>query len=527
MKKNRDKQFFWFLNNKELRNYFIFKIIEIFLLVLNFHLNIGFLETQKLVQSGKVFQNWKAFIFIGFSFAITTAIITIFEKYYGLKMNTYLRFNIFRRYRKQFQTHEKAVFLKSELVTYSFGCVDKIIAIGFNIALVVKTTQMVEFSQATIILAIVLLVITILLGIWRGIKRAKISEIDSAIRQKEGDLTKFYTFSRNFLENALYVLKLEHNAKIRMNVFTGILTQLPTITKELIVVISIYGLVNTLAEGVVYSNSYIIMTAFGVVLSIASGLGDIFENIFGCIKICKNPLVKELNAFEAKEKIVISEAQKCISASTKLVTISNKLTADLLTSTGVKHYYLRKQLHVNIGSNILLVGQKGTGKTRFLQLLENINEEKVMIYNDRTTVFSKFYDNFKSPFGWNYSLIQELAKGLKLHRFLLPETQLKKLDLRSINTGDIHLLAALIMLYYAIIDPNRARVIIMDELLANVDKQNAEEILNFVVSKGKDINATIIFVGHSQQEMIQKHCKTRWTMTTDEAVVYIDEEETF
>ena len=526
MKKHqmRKHQRFWFLTNKELLNYFIFRLIEVVLLTLNITINLNFIRVQKLVQNGDVQSNWKTFIFLGLAYSFLTAIIAIFQKFYGMKMSMYLRFNLFRRYRKQFQINEKAVKLKGDLVNDIFGSIDIVIRMLFNLILVFKTTRMVQFTTSAKICSFILLGFTILFGILRGIKRAQISEISSTIQQKEGDLTKFYTFSRNFLENALYVLRIEHNSRIRANIFTGILSQLPSVIKEIMIAISIYGLVNTLAEGVVYSNSYIIMTAFGVVLSIAEGLSDMLENIFGCIRVSRNAQVKELNAFESKEKVVISEAKKCITTTKKSVTISKNFTADLITPDGIKHYYLRHPLHITIGDNILLVGQKGTGKTRFLQLLESSDEDKVMIYNDRTTVFSKFYDNFKSEYGWNYGLIIELARGLKLDRFVLPESELKKLDMRSINTGDMHLLAALIMLYYAICNPKQARIIIMDELLANVDKQNAEEILEFVVNKCREIKATIIFVGHSQQELIKRHCKTKWTMTPAEGVVHIAEE---
>ncbi|MBR1540619.1 MAG: hypothetical protein IJ629_05630 [Clostridia bacterium] len=517
------KQRFWFLTNQEMVSYLLFRLIEIVLLTINTTLYLHFLRIQKLVQSGQVIQNWNRFIFISIALAFITAIVGIFQKFYGMKMTMFLRFNLFRRYRKFFQVYEKAIKLKGDLVGDIFGCIDLAIRLSFNLFLVFKTTSMVEFSKQTTACAIILLILATIFGVLRGFKRAEIAQVDGTIRKKEGDLTKFYTFSRNFLENALYVLRIESDSRTRANVITEILTKLPTVVKEIMIAISVYGLVSTLAEGVVYSNAYIVMTAFGVVLSIAESLSSILENIFGCIKISLDSDVKELNAFENKEKHVLSKAKKCVTANNKSVTIASNFTADLSTPAGVKYYFLRQNLHINIGENILLIGQKGTGKTRFLQLLESMDEGKVMIYNDRTTVFSKFYDNFKSDIGWNYELIQELAKGLKLYRFLLPEDELKKLDMRSINTGDLHLLAALIMLYYAISKPTEARVIIMDELLANVDKQNAEEILKFVVDKGKEINATIIFVGHSQQDMIEKYCTTKWQMTSNEATVFIEE----
>ncbi len=514
----------WLFSKHELLNYFGFMFGQASLQALNVFLTLRFIAVQKNVQNGEVISNWKNFLFLGIAVAIVSAVIQIFKKLYELKISMYLRFNLFRRYRKMFQTYEKPIKLKCDFLLNIISSIDNIIILVFNAFLAIKTTEMIAFNTKITICALILLLLSILLGICRGIKRATISDENNAITQKEGNLVKFQTFSKTFLENALTVLRIETNARTRDEIKSTILSLLPTIFKAILVVVCINGFVNTLAEGEVYSNYYIVLTAFGTILTISSQISSILENIFACIKISKNEEIKELNAFEKKEKTVKEKAKKeIVNKNLTSATIFTNFTADIATHSGIKFYKLLNDLHIKIGQNIMLVGKKGTGKTRLLQLLESLYEDRIMIYNDRTTVFQKFFDNFKSNIGWNYEQIQQLAKGLKLYRLLIPEEELKRLDLKNLNTGDMHLMAALVMLYYAINIPDYARIIILDELLANIDQENAQEILEFVVKTCEEINATIIFVGHSQQEMIKPYCSSLWTITDSENAILVEE----
>jgi len=519
------KNLVWFLTNRQIVIYLLMFAFLIALNVCNIITTLNFIKVQQAVQNGVIVENWKTFLLMGLAVSVITAVLDIYSSWFELTINIYLRINLFLKYRKMFQTLEKPVRLKMEFIARCFGIIATVMSVILNCYLAIKTSKLVSFSATTLIGSAAILILAIFFGMLRGIKRASIDEMNSVIQTKEADLTKFYTFSKNHMENALEVLKIEYSQRKKANTVTRILGNFPSIVKEIAVLLSVYGLVNTLAENVVYSNAYIVMTAYSVALVIASSISSIFEDIFSCIKIMRNKDIKKLDTFEKKEKLVLAQAKQTITSNplSSAITIAKNFTADVKDVDIIRHYSVRTPMSIEFGKHILLIGSKGTGKSRFLQLIESLFEYHVMTYNDRTKVFDKFYDNFKSDIGWNYELIQELAKGLKLKRFIMPEQELKELTVESINTGDLHLFVALIMLYYAVSQPERARILILDELLANIDKENAEEILKFIVEKANSIGSTIIFVGHGQQSLLQPHCYKQWNMKVNGSCVDISE----
>ena len=169
-----------------------------------------------------------------------------------------------------------------------------------------------------------------------------------------------------------------------------------------------------------------------------------------------------------------------------------------------------------------MVGPKEVGKTRFLTFLKNLFPNCVMIYNDASKIFNRFYDNFKTQYGFDGDLIRELAAGLKLQRFVnLTDEEIKELQITNINTGDKHLCVALVMLYFAIKDPETARIIVFDELLANVDKDNSEEIMAFIMQAVEKVGSTVIFVGHSQQRLIRRYCHSEIILNGEEEQIVV------
>lgn len=381
----------------------------------------------------------------------------------------------------------------------------------FGIYTIVITMSMVTFSVQNIIVAGVLLVSAMVCGIIRGKSESIKKTMDTAISEKKNDLTKFDSFSTTYLYDALYVLDIEYKDVGKQSVRKVFFENLPRFLKEALYVILVWGLVNTMASGELYSETYLILTAYGTILGIAEEVGKIAEKGIEIFQMRKNVDVKAVDEFERKENSLLEMNRMWVNLSEDGLTVSPLFTLDVKSASGeVKHYKLSRAVTINKGEHAILLGAKEVGKTRFLTFIESLFPNSVMIYNDNSKIFNRFYDNFKTEHGLDGDLVRELARGLKLERFAnISDEEFKKLQITNINTGDKHLCVALVMLYFAVKAPETARIIVLDELLANVDEANSKEILSFIMSKVNEIGSSVIFVGHSQQELIKAYCHSQ------------------
>ena len=80
------------------------------------------------------------------------------------------------------------------------------------------------------------------------------------------------------------------------------------------------------------------------------------------------------------------------------------------------------------------------------------------------------------------------------------------------------------MLYNAIKNPSLARLLVFDELLANIDAANSKEIMAFIMGKVNEIGSSVIFVGHSQQELIKSYCHSKLTLERNEEYILVKQE---
>jgi energy-coupling factor transporter ATP-binding protein EcfA2 len=350
--------------------------------------------------------------------------------------------------------------------------------------------------------------------------RSKIQS--TVIQEKKNDLTKFDSYSTNALYDALYVLDIEYKGVTKLSTRKVFFENLPRFLKQMLYVILVWGFVKTMASGDVYSESYLILTAYGTILGIAEEIGKIFEKTIEISQMRKDSSVKAVNDFERKEKELLEKNRGTVSLTEEGLEISTDFAVDVKGATGKTRYYkLLDKLYIPKGKHVIFSGEKEVGKTRFLTFLETLYPFEMMIYNDNSKIFNQFYDNFKTAHKFDGELIRELAKGLRLKRFMeLSDEELKKMQITNINTGDKHLCVALVMLYFAIKDPDTAKIIIFDELLANVDEENSKKILAFIMQKVEEIGSTVIFVGHSQQTLIQQYCSSQIKLVIDgEAIV--------
>lgn len=418
---------------------------------------------------------------------------------------------------------EKGVLMKFQLIFAELMLPFALVTAMVGCYTIYKTMGMVTFNFQNIIVAVLLLIFAMMCGVVRGRCESIKKKMDSIIQEKKNDLTKFDSFSTTYLNNALYVLDLEYKGVANQSIKRTFFENLPRFLKQFLYVILVWGLVDSIASGNLYSESYLILTAYGTVLSIAEQVGSIFEKSIEIIHMKKDEDVETLDSFEKKENALLEVNRSRVKLDDEALTITSLFSLDVRGASGnVRLYNLCKDVVIPKGKHVILVGAKEVGKTRFLSFIEALFPDSIMIYNDNGKIFGQFYDNFKCKYGLDGDLVRELAAGLKLERFAhSSDEELKKLQITNINTGDKHLCVALVMLYFAIKDPKTAKYIVFDELLANVDEANSKEILKFIMDKVSEIGSTVIFVGHSQQDLIKSYCFSQIKMVSHDTTIKI------
>lgn len=508
MKKTKS-QLCWFFTNRQLLIIVGVFCLGIIFQIANVAVNLQFLSAQKAVQNGNLTE-WNMYLITLLILSVFSILQILYITVFNSILKRYVHFNLFERYRRFCRVHEKGVFMRLNVIMAELKMPLSIVTAIMGVYTIIRTMEMVTFTVQNILVAILLLVSAMICGVFRGRYESAKKKIDTMTNEKKNDLVKFDSFSTFYLNRALHVIDIEYKVSAKESVKKVFFENLPRLLKQTLYVLLVCGLVKTLATHEVYSESYLLLTAFGTILSIAEEIGSIVEKTVEIVQMKKNSDLKALESFERKEKSQIMLNRECVSLSEKGLEINHLFSLDVKAANGEeRRYELAEPIMIPKGNHAILIGEKESGKTRLLSFFETLFPERVMIYNDNSKIFNQFYDNFKSEYTFDYSLIKELAVGLKLERFVnLSEQELKSLQITNINTGDKHLCVALVMLYYAIKNPQSAELIVLDELFANVDKVNSESIIRFIMGKVEEIGATVIFVGHSQQDLIKRYCSS-------------------
>ena len=523
--KSKNRRICWFFTNRQLVKIVALFVLGIFAQVGNVAINLKFLAAQQAVQNGNM-EMWEGYLVSLLVLSVFNVGSVVYMTHFFNTLSRYLQFNLFDKYQACFKVYEKGVMMKYHIIFAELSLLMAIITAMFGIFTIVKTMEMVTFNIQNVIVGIALLVVAMICGVIRGKCESARKKIDTSIQEKKNDIVKFEAISAFNLNSSLYVLDWEYRASAWQSLKKVFFQHLPRFLKQSLYVVLVWGLVDTLASGQVYSESYLILTAYGTILGIAEELGNIIEKTIEISQLQRDIEVKKVDVFEAKEKELLEKNRANVRKSEKGFEIFKEFCVDVKSALGnVRHYKLLEEVFIPQGKHIILLGEKEVGKTRFLTFLKNLFPECVMIYNDASKVFNQWYDNFKNPNGFDCNLIRELAEGLKLYRFVnLSDEELKSLQITNINTGDKHLCVALVMLYNAIKNPSLARLLVFDELLANIDAANSKEIMAFIMGKVNEIGSSVIFVGHSQQELIKSYCHSKLTLERNEEYILVKQE---
>lgn len=521
----KKKQLLWFLTNRQLKNVIIILGLGVILHLVSVKTKLHFLGLQRCVQNGEL-AVWKMYLVYLVLIEIFKALTDLYTTFFFETIQRYMQFNLFARYQRFFRLHEKGVNIAYKIIYNIVNLPIILMSGGFAIYFVVKTIEMIDYNLLHILIALLIMLIAIITGILRG-RVIGVKEAENAkIGQKKGDLTKYEVSSRTFLNCALYVLDLEYISRTKMALKKGSLEKLPELVKQILYIALVWGLVDTLASDEVYSQSYLILTAFTSVITIAAEISRIFEIVFSILQMKTNENLKTLNDFEKKENTLLEINKPFINLTKEGLYISPLISLDLQGANGKKKYYKPQgEIIVKQTENAWLYGEKEAGKSRLLTFIKDSFPDYVMIYNDNGKIFNLFRENLKCDYALDYDLVRRLAKGLKLERIAnLDDNEMLTLDISNVNTGDKHLCVALVMFYFAIKEPENARLIILDELLANVDEKNSIEILEFINELKKEIGCSYIFVGHSQGELIKKYCTSKIKLVANDITVIVDQQ---
>ncbi len=181
----------------------------------------------------------------------------------------------------------------------------------------------------------------------------------------------------------------------------------------------------------------------------------------------------------------------------------------------------RASLHMRDGERVAIVGSSGSGKSTFLHICAGLlrpNDGKVYIRG--TELFSlspdklaSFRGNYIGIVFQNHNLIPHMTA---LENILVPtvmcekpgysyEEHLKKL-VESLGIGDRlhHLPSELsggqqqrVAIARALI--NRPQVLFADEPTGNLDRKNADEVMNLLLETGKLLGQSLLIVTHDMR----------------------------
>lgn len=514
---------------KSFSRFIIFIVIATIGLIAEKIINYRYVVIQKEVQSGVVSENWHTYMLLAGSIILVSVILRVIKVFFTMWIEKTQKVNFFKAYNRVIQEDGKLQGALKELTAASAKvyCVIETIETIINSAYIVLLMGVVSLSVPEYIGAVGILACGISLGLYRGRLQAKTDLLGAETQNLQQKLSNFFMVSSNVLDERLNEIEWNYWRRIGFQCIKNAIQVLPDVVKVIAFIALFYNITATgMAEGEIYPYTFVVLTAYGYIVSLASNISNILEHATKIVMYKHDNELQELKSEMEKRNKEIIENAKSVMTNEEGILIRPEFTAGLTRPNGEDvSYMIPKALLLKKGQMIILEGENGTGKSRLCKHLKEIISNAIC-YDVKTSIVETYHENFKrEKSNIDFNLIKYLAEGLVLERIPKNKKEFFELKCSAINSADRQMLVALQILYFAIKEHEedaKTQLIILDEIFGNLSFERTQKVLPFIVQELAKIGACTIVVSHSHKEEIKKYASAIWHMYNKENEVLIE-----
>lgn len=513
---------------KSFSRYIAFIVVTTIVLIGEKIINYNYIIVQKEVQSGAVSENWQSFMNLSMAAAIVSLLLWVMKVFLSLWIEKVQKPNFFVECNGLIQEEKLQAALKllveaSAKVYAGITVIETLI----NSVYIIIIMGVISMTVPAYIGAVTILLSGIVFGIYRGKLQAKTDLLGAEVQSLQQILSNYFMISLNVLNEHLKEVKANYWKRIGLQCLKNAIQMLPDAIKVIAFVGLFYNITMTgMAEGEIYPYTFIVMTAYGYIVSVAGNISNLLEYL-SKINLYKNDIeLKEFKEEIEKRRREIEKNSKSVRYTETGVVLEPIFTVPVTRPNGETAFYkVPKALVIRKGNLILLEGENGTGKSRLCKLVKAILG--AIGYDAKTGMVEQLYKNFvRGKESIDFNLIKHLAKGVGLERIPESKNEFFQMKCSAINSADRQMLAALQILYFAIKEheeENKRNLIILDEIFANLSDERTKKVLPFIANELAKIGACTIVVSHSHKEEIKKYASAIWQMRNEANEVIIEE----
>ena len=512
---------------KSFTRFLILVVFATTLLIIEKVLNLEYVIAQKAVQEGMVRDNWQTYMDLGLCTVGISLVLRAVKVFFMMWVEKIQKINFSDTFNGVIQEDGKMEGANKILVIASakVNSVIEIVEGLINIVYIIALMDVVTMTLPEYIGAFCILLSGVAFGVLRGNMQAKSDMLGAEIQTLQQKIAQFFMISDSVLNERLKEFDTNSWKRIIIQCIKNTIQYLPEATRTVFFVALFYNItMSGMEEGKIYPYSYVVYTAYGYMVSLASNISNLLEYVQ---KISKSNRDSEVQAIRAELKLREEE----LNHNFKNVILENgfrllkAFTVKLIRPNGEEaFYYVPEDLSIEEGKNVLLEGENGTGKSRLCKILKFL-VQRCASYDMKTSIVDVCHVNFKrGKEEIDFNLIKYLANGLALER--IPEQRKEFYSLRclQINSADKQMLIALQILYFAIKDyeEGKKNLIILDEIFSNLSLERTKVVLPFIMSELSKVNACTIIVSHTHKDEVKKYIAEVWQLRNDGDKVIIE-----